>query len=216
MLEQDATTRRYRPGLLVFELGRLHRSQDDFAALAEQHLRGVCATTGHTGYVAVLDGGEQVVLRVVRGSNPLQVVSPPGVRTAAFATSNGRAMLARLSDAEIRARLPKPFPVISPTAPRNVTELMARIGDIRRTGYSSTSDEALPGVGSLGFAVSNRDTGETIGVALSYPSQLTSTKERAHLWQILRAMAVDLARLVDDPIWLALDDATPLRKAASR
>jgi DNA-binding IclR family transcriptional regulator len=216
LLEQDAATRRYRPGLLVFELGRLHRSQNDFVALAEQHLRDVCAMTGHTGYISVLDGGEQIVLRVVRGTNPLQVVSVPGVRTPAFATSNGRAMLARLSDAEIRANLPKPFPVVSPTAPRNVTELMARISDIRRTGYSSTSDEALPGVGSLGFAVSNRDTDETIGVALSFPSQLTSAKERARLWQIMRGMAMDLARLVDDPVWLALDEDTPVRKAASR
>ena len=93
-------TRRYRPGLLVFELGRLHRTQNDFVALAEQRLRAVCAQTGHTGYIAVLDGAEQVVLRVVPGSNPLQVVTPPGVRAPAFATSNGRAMLARLTDAE--------------------------------------------------------------------------------------------------------------------
>ena len=51
LLEQDALTRRYRPGLLVFELGRLHRTQNDFVALAEQRLRAVCAKTGHTGYI---------------------------------------------------------------------------------------------------------------------------------------------------------------------
>jgi DNA-binding IclR family transcriptional regulator len=61
----------------VFELGRLHRTQNDFVALAEQRLRAVCAKTGHTGYISVLDGAEQVVLRVVPGSNPLQVVTPP-------------------------------------------------------------------------------------------------------------------------------------------
>jgi DNA-binding IclR family transcriptional regulator len=216
LLEQDVTTRRYRPGLLVFELGRLHRSQNDFVALAEQHLRDVCAATGHTGYVAVLDGAEQVVLRVVRGTNPLQVVSPPGVRTPAFLTSNGRALLARLSDAEIRASLAKPFPAVPPNAPRNITELMARIHEIRRTGYSSATEESLPGVGSLGFAVGNRDTGETVGVALSFPSQLTSAKERARLWHILRATAVELGRLCDDPVWLALDEAVPVRKAAAQ
>jgi DNA-binding IclR family transcriptional regulator len=216
LLEQDAVTRRYRPGLLVFELGRLHRTQNDFVALAEQRLRAVCAKTGHTGYISVLDGAEQVVLRVVPGSNPLQVVTPPGVRAPAFATSNGRAMLARLSDADIRARMPKPLPAISPSAPRNLTALMARIAEIRRTGYSEASNESLPGVGSLGFALTRRDTNETIGVAVSYPSQLTSTEERAKLWQALRAMAVDLGRLFDDPIWLALDGATPLRKAAAR
>ena len=133
LLEQDALTRRYRPGLLLFELGRLHRTQNDFVAAAEARLRAVCARTGHTGYIAVLDGAEQVVLRVVGGSNPLQVVTPPGVRAPAFATSNGRAMLARLSDAEIRGRLPKRLPAISPSAPQSLAALMVRIAEIRRT-----------------------------------------------------------------------------------
>src|SRR5437667_2118794 len=127
--EQEAATRRYRPGLLLFELGRLHRTENDFVAVTEARLRAVCASTGHTGYIAVLDGAEQVVLRVVPGSNPLQVVTPPGVRAPAFATSNGRAMLARLSDADIRSRLPKTLPSISPSAPQSVAALMARIAD---------------------------------------------------------------------------------------
>jgi len=80
LLEQDLVTRRYRPGLLLFELGRLHRAENDFVAATEARLRAVCAATGHTGYIAVLDGAEQVVLRAVTGSNPLQVVTPPGVR----------------------------------------------------------------------------------------------------------------------------------------
>jgi DNA-binding IclR family transcriptional regulator len=216
LLEQDALTRRYRPGLLLFELGRLHRTQNDFVAVAEQHLRAVCARTGHTGYISVLDGAEQVVLRVVPGSNPLQVVTPPGVRAPAFATSNGRAMLARLSDADIRGRLPKPLPVVSPSAPRNLTGLMTHIAEIRRTGHSESSNETLPGVGSLGFALTRRDTNETIGIAVSYPSHTTSPEDRARLWQALRAMAVELGRLFDDPVWIALDGAAPIHKAASR
>jgi len=215
LLEQDVVTRRYRPGLLLFELGRLHRTENDFVAVTEARLRAVCASTGHTGYIAVLDGAEQVVLRVVPGSNPLQVVTPPGVRAPAYATSNGRAMLARLGDAEIRGRLPKPLPVIAPTAPRNAAELMARVGEIRRTGYSEASNETLQGVGSLGFALSRRDSGETIGVALSYPSHTTPAAERAKLWQALRAMASELGRLFDDPVWLKLDDASPTLKATA-
>ena len=66
--EQDAHTRRYRPGLLTFELGRLHRAHDDLIAIVERELRDVCARTGHTGYIAVLDGYQQVVLRIAPGS----------------------------------------------------------------------------------------------------------------------------------------------------
>src|SRR5258708_19331229 len=114
LLEQDAVTRRYRPGLLLFELGRLHRTQNDFVTATEQRLRAVCAATGHTGYIAVLDGAEQVVLRVVTGSNPLQVWTPPGVRAPASATSNAPPILPRLTDPQSRARPPQPLPALSP------------------------------------------------------------------------------------------------------
>src|SRR5215831_2315174 len=125
LLEQDAHTRRYRPGLLTFELGRLHRAHDDLIGTAERELREVCARTGHTGYIAVLDGFEQVVLRIVPGSNPLRVVNPPG-----HATSNGRAMLARLSDDDIRARVPTPYPKLPRNSPQNFGQLMARLNEI--------------------------------------------------------------------------------------
>src|SRR5260370_3805844 len=97
LLEQDTLTRRYRPGLLVFELGRLHRTQNDLVAAAQQRLRAVCARTGHTGSISALDGSAQVVLRVVPGSNPLQVVTPPGVRAPAFPPTKARPILSALT-----------------------------------------------------------------------------------------------------------------------
>jgi len=75
--------------------------------------------------------------------------------------------------------------------------LMARIAEIRRTAIPKPA-MILAGRGLAGFALTHRDTNETIGVAVSYPSQLTSTQERAKLWQALRAMAIDLGRLFDD------------------
>lgn len=200
LLEQDPHTRRYRPGLLTFELGRLYRAHDDLIGMAECELRQVCARTGHTGYIAVLDGIEQIVLRVVPGSNRLQVVNPPGQRAPAMATSNGRAMLARLPDAEIRARVPPRFPALPGNAPRSFAELMARIAEIRRTGDSETVEESLQGVGSQGFALAGAETAELVGIAISYSVQATTIEERQRVRQELRAMAERLGRMTGDPL----------------
>jgi DNA-binding IclR family transcriptional regulator len=200
LLEQDPHTRRYRPGLLTFELGRLHRAHDDLIGMAERELREVCARTGHTGYIAVLDGCEQVVLRIVPGSNPLRVVNPPGQRTAALITSNGRAMLARLSDQEIRARVPGSYPKLPRNSPQNFKQLMARLDEIRRTGVSEAADEAIEGVGSQGFALASGETGELIGIAVSYSVQATTATERADIRRELGAMAEKLRRMTGDPL----------------
>jgi DNA-binding IclR family transcriptional regulator len=202
LIEQDAHTRRYRPGLLTFELGRLYRTQDDMISLVEVHLRKVCERTGHTGYIAILDGIGQVVLRMVPGSNPLRVVSPPGQRTQAMLTSNGRAMLARLSDAEIRARVPEPFPQFPANGPQSFDELMARLREIRRTLTSTSENESIDGVASQGFSLANSETGEMIGIAISYSSQGTPPEERAQVGRALRTMAQHLAPLVGDKLWM--------------
>jgi DNA-binding IclR family transcriptional regulator len=212
LLEQDAHTRRYRPGLLTFELGRLHRAHDDLIDTAERELREVCARTGHTGYIAVLDGYQQVVLRIVPGSNPLRVVNPPGQRTPALITSNGRAMLARLSDADIHARVPTPYPKVPRNSPQNVTQLMARLDEIRRTGVSEAADEAIEGVGSQGFALASGETGELIGIAVSYSVQATTAAERAHVRRELGALAEKLQRMTGDPMGQV---ASPLRTGTS-
>jgi DNA-binding IclR family transcriptional regulator len=200
LLEQDPHTRRYRPGLLTFELGRLHRAHDDLIALAERELRDVCARTGHTGYIAVLDGYEQVVLRIVPGSNPLRVVNPPGQRTAAIITSNGRAMLARLSDEDIRARVPRDYPKVPRNSPQDFEQLMMRLNQIRSTGISEAADEAIDGVGSQGFALASGETGELIGIAISYSVQATTEIERANLRREIAATADKLRGITGDPL----------------
>jgi DNA-binding IclR family transcriptional regulator len=212
LLEQNPHTRRYRPGLLTFELGRLHRAHDDLLGMAERELREVCARTGHTGYIAVLDGYEQVVLRIVLGSNPLRVVNPPGQRTPALATSNGRAMLARLSDLEIRARVPASYPKLPRNSPQSFKQLMARLNEIRRSGVSEAADESIEGVGSQGFALASGETGELICIAVSYSVQATTAAERASVRRELSTMAENLRRMIGDPLVQA---ATPLREGAA-
>jgi DNA-binding IclR family transcriptional regulator len=200
LLEQDPHTRRYRPGLLTFELGRLHRAHDDLIATVERELRVVCSRTGHTGYIAVLDGYQQVVLRIVPGSNPLRVVNPPGQRTPAIITSNGRAMLARLSDEEVRKRVPSDYPDVPRNSPQSYAELMARLNEIRLTGVSEAAEEAIEGVGSQGIALASGETGEMIGIAISYSVQATTEAERANIRRELGAMADKLRRVTGDPL----------------
>jgi DNA-binding IclR family transcriptional regulator len=200
LLEQDPHTRRYRPGLLTFELGRLHRAHDDLIATVERELRVVCSRTGHTGYIAVLDGYQQVVLRIVPGSNPLRVVNPPGQRTPAIITSNGRAMLARLSDEEVRKRVPSDYPDVPRKSPQSYAELMARLNEIRLTGVSEAAEEAIEGVGSQGIALASGETGEMIGIAISYSVQATTEAERANIRRELGAMADKLRRVTGDPL----------------
>lgn len=194
MLEFDAGTRLYRPGLRLFELGQISRSHQNFLDLVQKHLRRVCEIGGHTGYITVFDGPQLAVLRMLRGSSPIAIATTPGYRAWPHATSNGRAMLALLSDNEWRLRVPDELPILSQNTPKTHEELLDRIKAIRETGRSSSSDNSYEGVSSQGIALRDPDSQEVIGVAVSFPTTLGTQELREKIAVLLDEMKSDLRR----------------------
>lgn len=194
MLEFDPATRLYRPGVRLFELGQISRAHQSFLDLVQKHLQHVCAIGGHTGYITVFDGPQLAVLRMVRGSSPIAIASAPGYRAWPHATSNGRAMLALLTDEEWPQRVPQKLPMVSSNSPQTHEELLDQIREIRETGRSSSSDETYEGVSSQGIALRDPDSQEVIGVAISYPTTLGTPELKEKIAGLLDDMKRELMR----------------------
>lgn len=101
-LERDPLTRAYRPGELIMEASYHFRASRGTVSLLEEEAARLVADTGYTGYVDVLDGSESLVLHMrVSAIGALHAYTPAGTRAPAYASSMGRALLARLEDAEV-------------------------------------------------------------------------------------------------------------------
>jgi len=194
MLEFDPGSRLYRPGIRLFELGQISRAHQSFLDLVQKRLQQVCAIGGHTGYITVFDGQQMCVLRMVRGSSPVAIATTPGYRAWPHATSNGRAMLALLSEEEWWLRVPDQLPVFSKTTPATHEELRERVQQVRETGQSSSVDDSYEGVSSQGIALRDPDSHEVIGVAISYPTALATAELKEKLTALLEEMKKDLQR----------------------
>lgn len=172
MLEYDSRTREYGPGLRIFELAQVFRSQNQFFDALIKKVQRICDACGHTAYITVFDGPDLMVLRMLRGPSPVAIATLPGYKATAHSTSNGRAMLALLSEAELAARLPLPWPYVSPKTPTNFAELRPMLDEIRQSGISLTYSETYEGVASAGTAVRDPDTNEIYGIAVSLPASM--------------------------------------------
>ncbi|HEX8048013.1 IclR family transcriptional regulator [Rhizobium sp.] len=194
ILDFEPTRRLYSPGLRLFELGQICRSNHNFLETIQKRLEDICRIGGHTGYITVFDGAEMVVLRIVRGSSPLAIATGPGYRMPPHATSNGRAMLALLSDHEWRRRVPDPLPFVSPNCPPDHEALLKLLQSIRATGRSFSSNETLHGVSSQGIALRDPESGEIIGVAISYPESMATDELNQMIGNLLDQMKSELTR----------------------
>jgi DNA-binding IclR family transcriptional regulator len=200
-LERDAQTRAFGPALMILELSRLVRATTQLFPLLQQALQGLCAASGHTGYISVLDGTEVVVLFVQSGSHPLRLMTYPGHRSPAWATSTGRALLALESEAEVRERFAGDLPAVSANAPADVDALLVRLAEVRGQSYADALNEAIAGVGSVSCAVSDPGTHERLAFCLSFPSAHADAAGIEALAADLVAEAQKVGRLVGDPQW---------------
>jgi DNA-binding IclR family transcriptional regulator len=211
LLERDAKDRQYRLGPLV---RRLALADQQAAPAARERIRNelalLSAQSGHAAHLSALDGTETVLLEHFAGPNPLQVMSPIGSRLPASVTAMGRALLARLTDADFndrygvndRERLPG-----SPArCPQTVGALRKLVLQARRERSAVAVDEALPGVAAVATTLRDESTRTTYGLALSFPSQFVSAPAIARYRDELVAIALRTGAQMGDPWWTAGPD----------
>jgi IclR family transcriptional regulator, KDG regulon repressor len=190
-LEQDHVTRKYRVGLRVWELGRLYNSGVELEELALERLTTLLASLPYTsGALGVLDGAQIVVLRYVRGAGPFNITLEPGLRLPAAMTATGRAMLAYLSPAELKALGSS---LLSErrrqSSVRSMKDLMTELDLIRQNSYATNRGEYFPGVGTVAVCVRDRDGGPLLGLSVEFPA----VPETEPLWDVLPGRLVSIA-----------------------
>lgn len=198
LLEVVGGTRRHRPGLLLLDVARAWRRSSSLVDRADAVVARIAAATGHTGYVSMRAGTEVTAITDHPGTNALRVASTIGRRLPAFASATGRALLARLEDAEVvalhRAGLEPP----TAQAPQSVAELLRRLEAVRGRGYDTSSDEVNPGVAALAVAVADPESGEDAALCIAFPSTITGEAERQAILRALLEGAAEIAAITGD------------------
>ena len=206
---------RYKVGNLLFEISRLYRLNSSLIEAVDETMKAICRETGHTGYISILDGADVLVIRMHQGSHALRVFTPLVQRAPAFATANGRTLLAWLSDETVRALHVEGIVPPSPNSPQSIDELVVALDQIRRCGWAEANDEAISGVGSLSVSVADPETGETIGFCVSYSASNIAAPEKNRIVSLLTAAARRIALRFDDPFFAQFMHVVPASGSAA-
>jgi DNA-binding IclR family transcriptional regulator len=147
--------RRFGLGMAAFELGSAYLRHDPLERLAGPLLRRLVDQVGCTAHLGVLHAGESLYLIKERPSQPQTLVTDVGVRLPAQLTASGRAMLAHLPAAHVRALLPSSERFVRRTdrGPRNLPELRRLLAAERRRGWAVEDGFVTAGFASVACAV---------------------------------------------------------------
>ncbi len=188
--------RRYGLGVNAYELGTAYLRQEPLARLATPVLRRLVDATGHTAHLAVLRGREVVYLVEERAPGRPRLVTDVEVRLPAELTASGRAILANLPSAHVRALYPGSSTFVQRHAlgPTSLHALRSLLAATRRRGYASEDGHVTPGFASVAVAATDHAGTPVAAVAVTRPVGAPDEPDGGHLPALVTRSAAELTR----------------------
>lgn len=176
--------RRYGLGIAAFELSSGFSRQQPLARLGRPLVAALVDRLGESGHLAVLHGRDVLYLVEERAPRRPSLVTDVGVRLPAHLTATGRAMLAELPPAQLRALYPDQaaFESRHPAAEADAAEwtygrLKRVLADVRARGSAHEDGEVTPGLASVGAAVVDHLGWPAAAIAVTFQGDAASGLE---------------------------------------
>jgi DNA-binding IclR family transcriptional regulator len=163
----------------------------DTAARLQPMIDSLAASVGETVHVGALEQSHIVhIARAAPNAGGMRLAAELGSRDFAHSTALGKALLATLSDAELKHIYPEDkLPARGPNTIRSRRNLLAELEHIRAQGYAIDDEESSPGVKCVAAPV--RGPGGSALFAISVtttPARLDADK-LASVITVVRACA---------------------------
>jgi DNA-binding IclR family transcriptional regulator len=189
---------RYGLGIAAFEVGSGYARQEPLQRLARRPLVALVDRTGHSAHLAVLHGRDVLYVLEERAPRRPPLVSDVGVRLPAALTASGRAILAGLPSAQVRALFPDRASFVQRhgRGPTSLPALRTLLTETRQRGYATEDGEVTPGFASVAAAVRDHNGHPVAGVACTFPSASVDATGAAATAAALHQTALALSRRI--------------------
>jgi IclR family transcriptional regulator, pca regulon regulatory protein len=201
-LEQDGSTRKYRLGPRVLDLGFSMLGSLELREVAAPHLRQLTDSTGHTSNLAIRDDTDVILIDRVRGRpgryHHLEFTLHVGSRLPSYCSATGKALLAFVPRPDLDRLLDRMDLV--PRGPRTLTDrnaLMDELEQVRRTGLATNDEELESALRSIAAPVRARSGAVVAAVNVAIPWSPAAMSELvAQLGPAIQATAQQIAARV--------------------
>lgn len=165
-----AQERRWGLGTSAFELAGGYARQEPLARLGRPILAALADRVGESAHLAVMSGRDVLYIVEERAARRPALVTDVGVRLPAHLTATGRAMLAALPAAQVRALYPDAAAFTDRTGrgPVRPSELREVLRQVRQAGVATEDGEVTPGFRSVAAAVHDHADWPIAAVAVTW------------------------------------------------
>jgi DNA-binding IclR family transcriptional regulator len=187
-------TRRWGLGVAAFEIGSAYLRQGPLERLARPLLHRLVDRSGEIVQLGVLHGAETLYLLKEQPRHHATLVTDVGVRLPAQLTASGRAMLAHLPAAQVRALFPGPMVDRTGRGPRSLRELRTALATDTRRGWSVEDGHVTEGFASIAACCFDHVGHPAAAITVTFRRDTRPEESRPALAALVRETAAALTK----------------------
>ncbi|TFD20384.1 IclR family transcriptional regulator [Cryobacterium sp. TMS1-13-1] len=189
---------RYGLGIAAFELSSGFSRQEPLSRLGRPLIAQLVDRLGESAHLVVLHGRDVIYLVEERAAHRPSLVSDVGVRLPAHLTASGRALLAALPAAQLRALYPNQAALEQRDGrgPRTRLELRAVLDRVKTDAYATENGEITPGIASVALAVHDHAGWPAAAIAVTFAQDRFAPGDWTALAETVAATAAELSRRI--------------------
>lgn len=195
LLRQDATTKRFYPGIRLLILGRREDYLEQLSRISLPVVQQLATTLDESVMLGAIDHWQIIKLAYVPSNQALRVHDPDDMSSVAYCTAIGKVMLAAMPPTILDAYLQRtPLESFTPRTIHSPEALKDELQRVRKQELGATCDELCEGISAIAVPVMD-PWGTTIAaLGASAPSiRMSKTGQRERMIQSLRVAAKSLA-----------------------
>jgi DNA-binding IclR family transcriptional regulator len=196
-VRQDPVSKAYYPGPALMSVAFSVFNRIDIEGAATPVLRRLSERLEESVHIGMIEGTNVRFIAAAEGPTAVRVASRLGRTMPAHCTSTGKALLARLSDADIVQLYPdEELERVTAHSVGSRTELQRELGRIRQQGYAVNREGSEDGVASVAVPIPTRAAGVLLALNAAAPVHRLSSSQ----YRTVAALLVEAAKEIGDRI----------------
>jgi DNA-binding IclR family transcriptional regulator len=191
---QDAARGKFRLGIGIVRLAGAAGRRLDVVHESRPVCRALATEVGETVNLAVLSGRDALYLDQVAGPAALSPHNWPGKRIPLHATSDGKVLLAYLSQAELAGCLTPPLRRFTDRTITTLDEFSPVLVEVRRRGFATAVEELEAGLTAIAVPVRNAEGDVVASISASGPSFRIPADRIGQVAESVRRAAAEVSR----------------------
>jgi DNA-binding IclR family transcriptional regulator len=200
LVTQDAARGKFRLGVGIVRLAGAAGRRLDVVQESRPVCRALAQEVGETVNLAILSGRDALYLEQVAGPAALSSHNWAGQRIPLHATSDGKVLLAYLTDAERAGCLTSPLQRFTEHTITAIAEFPRVLAEVRQRGFATAVEELETGLTAIAAPVRNAEGNVIASVSASGPSFRIPADRIPLMADTVRRGAAEISRRLG---WLA-------------